>query len=114
MKFVNCKFLFWIGLWHNGYIIMCLTGTFGASTLEDRHLAVGDFDGKLEILDLAAADIPVYSVKAHDEIINTIDGVAGLNIGKGKCIVHYCRGSDWLIESDILFFILLIVNGEDL
>ncbi|XP_063596201.1 dynein axonemal assembly factor 10-like [Penaeus indicus] len=58
-------------------------GTFGASALEDRHLAVGDFEGKMEIVDLAAAETPVYSVKAHEEIINAIDGVAGLNIGKG-------------------------------
>lgn len=58
-------------------------GTFGASTLEDRHLAIGDFEGKLEILDLNSPNMPVYSVKAHKEIINAIDGVAGLNIGKG-------------------------------
>ncbi|KAK7082856.1 WD repeat-containing protein 92 [Halocaridina rubra] len=58
-------------------------GTFGASTLEDRHIAVGDFDGKMEIIDLKAPETPVYSVKAHSEIINCIDGVAGLDIGKG-------------------------------
>lgn len=32
---------------------------------------------------LEAPDIPVYSVKAHKEIINTIDGVGGLGIGEG-------------------------------
>ncbi|KAK4301710.1 hypothetical protein Pmani_026168 [Petrolisthes manimaculis] len=58
-------------------------GTFGGSSLEDRHLAVGDFDGKLEVIDLECPSHPVYSVQAHSQIINTIDGVAGLNIGKG-------------------------------
>ncbi|CAL4131827.1 unnamed protein product, partial [Meganyctiphanes norvegica] len=58
-------------------------GTFGASALENRHLAVGDFEGKLEIIDLNCHELPLYSVKAHNEIINTIDGVGGLNIGKG-------------------------------
>ncbi|XP_042238731.1 dynein axonemal assembly factor 10-like isoform X1 [Homarus americanus] len=58
-------------------------GTFGASTLEDRHLAIGDFEGKMEIIDLQSPQLPVYSVKAHNEIVNAIDGIAGLNIGKG-------------------------------
>lgn len=41
----------------------------------------------MEIIDLAAAETPVYSVKAHEEIINAIDGVAGLNIGKGNMML---------------------------
>lgn len=32
---------------------------------------------------LEAPEIPVYSVKGHKEIINTIDGVGGLGIGEG-------------------------------
>lgn len=32
---------------------------------------------------LEAADVPVYSVKAHKEIVNSIDGVGGLGIGEG-------------------------------
>jgi WD40 repeat protein len=59
-------------------------GTFGASSLEDRHLATGDFNGHLALWDLEnLAQGPVYSVKAHDQIINAIDGVAGLGIGRG-------------------------------
>ncbi|XP_064114718.1 dynein axonemal assembly factor 10-like [Macrobrachium nipponense] len=58
-------------------------GTFGASSLEDRHLAIGDFEGKLEIIDMKAPEMPLYSVKAHSEIINAIDAVGGLNVGKG-------------------------------
>ncbi|KAG0719956.1 WD repeat-containing protein 92 [Chionoecetes opilio] len=58
-------------------------GTFGASSLEDRHLCVGDFDGKMEITDLQSPSVPIYSVQAHSQIVNTIDGVGGLGVGKG-------------------------------
>lgn len=58
-------------------------GTFGATSLQQRYLATGDFAGNLHIWNLEAPDIPVYSVKAHKEIINTIDGVGGLGIGEG-------------------------------
>ena len=33
--------------------------------------------------DLERIEIPVYSVKGHNEIINTIDAVGGLGIGGG-------------------------------
>jgi len=59
-------------------------GTFGATTLEDRNLATGDFDGQLAIWDLERLDQgPIYSIKAHEQIINSIDGVGGLGIGQG-------------------------------
>jgi len=58
-------------------------GTFGASSLAERHLATGDFDGRLSIWDLDRTEMPVYSVKAHDVIVNSIDGCGGLNIGGG-------------------------------
>ncbi|XP_049592865.1 dynein axonemal assembly factor 10 [Syngnathus scovelli] len=58
-------------------------GTFGASSLRQRHLATGDFDGNLNIWNLEEPNIPVYSVKAHKEIVNCIDAVGGLNIGDG-------------------------------
>jgi hypothetical protein len=32
---------------------------------------------------LESIDLPVYSVNAHKEIINCIDGVGGLGIGEG-------------------------------
>lgn len=32
---------------------------------------------------LEAPETPVYSVKGHKEIINSIDGVGGLGIGEG-------------------------------
>ncbi|RXG58827.1 WD repeat-containing protein 92 [Armadillidium vulgare] len=57
-------------------------GTFGATVFEERHIAIGDFDGNLEIYDFNFTNSPIYSVQAHSEIINAIDGVGGLNIGK--------------------------------
>ncbi|XP_067874987.1 dynein axonemal assembly factor 10-like isoform X2 [Heterodontus francisci] len=58
-------------------------GTFGATSLQQRHLATGDFDGNLHIWNLEGSEAPLYSVKAHREIINCIDGVGGLGIGQG-------------------------------
>jgi WD repeat-containing protein 92 len=36
-------------------------GTFGASSIEERHLATGDHVGKLTIYDLDRIDTPVFS-----------------------------------------------------
>lgn len=58
-------------------------GTFGATSLQQRYLATGDFGGNLHIWNLEAPEMPVYSVKGHKEIINAIDGVGGLGIGEG-------------------------------
>ncbi|XP_006881103.1 PREDICTED: WD repeat-containing protein 92 [Elephantulus edwardii] len=58
-------------------------GTFGAASLQQRYLATGDFGGNLHVWNLEAPEIPVYSVKGHREIINTVDGVGGLGIGEG-------------------------------
>ncbi|XP_033734571.1 WD repeat-containing protein 92-like [Pecten maximus] len=58
-------------------------GTFGASKLQERYLATGDFDGKMHIWNLEKPELPIYSVKGHKEIINAIDGVGGLGIGEG-------------------------------
>merc|ERR1719510_1619806 len=59
-------------------------GTFGATSFEDRYLATGDFVGHLALWDLEyLSQGPIFSVKGHDQIINSIDGVAGLGIGRG-------------------------------
>ncbi len=58
-------------------------GTFGATTLQERHLATGDFDGNLAVWDLESLDKPVWSVSAHKNVINAIDGVGGIGIGAG-------------------------------
>ncbi|KAL1140366.1 hypothetical protein AAG570_000298 [Ranatra chinensis] len=58
-------------------------GTFGASSLRQRQLATGNFQGQLEIWDIENMYTPVYSVDAHTEIINCIDGIAGQSLGCG-------------------------------
>lgn len=49
---------------------------------QTRHLATGDFNGKLAVWDLEKMQT-VYSTSAHTQIINAIDGVGGLGIGEG-------------------------------
>jgi WD40 repeat protein len=58
-------------------------GTFGASSLDNRAIATGDFDGNVQVWDLERMDVPTFSVKGHDKIINCIDGCGGLSIGNG-------------------------------
>ena len=58
-------------------------GTFGASSLENRSIATGDFKGQLQIFDLQRLETPVFSVKAHESIINCMDGCGGLDVGNG-------------------------------
>lgn len=76
-------------------------GTFGASSHEERSIAVGDFKGSLSVYPLARMNDSVdgryteytarrdaekasWSVaKAHDAGINCIDGIGGLNVGYG-------------------------------
>ncbi|KAL0276141.1 UNVERIFIED_CONTAM: hypothetical protein PYX00_003776 [Menopon gallinae] len=58
-------------------------GTFGASSLRERHFATGDFEGRLQVWDLEDLTIPVYSAQGHTDIINGIDGVGGMSIGSG-------------------------------
>ncbi|EDW55937.1 WD repeat-containing protein 92 [Drosophila sechellia] len=58
-------------------------GTFGAASLRNRHMAIGDFEGRLQVLDMEQPDLPVYNVKAHNGIINTIDAIGGTQIDCG-------------------------------
>ena len=46
------------------------------------QLAIGGFKGKLNVIDLETGK-SVYSYQGHKSIINSIDGIGGLNIGKG-------------------------------
>lgn len=64
--------------------------TFGASTLEERHLATGDFCGHLQIWDLENLASPVSAVSAHREIINCVTGV-GLKGGASPLIATGSR-----------------------
>mmetsp|Transcript_30634 Transcript_30634/g.65634 ORF Transcript_30634/g.65634 Transcript_30634/m.65634 type:complete len:432 (+) Transcript_30634:2216-3511(+) len=69
--------------------------TFGASRIEYQHLAMGEYDGKLTIIDLERCCKPasddgkenifdsnqqrgeIFSVRAHNGIVNAIDGIGG-------------------------------------
>jgi WD40 repeat protein len=57
-------------------------GTFGASTLASRQFITGDFDGKLQAWDLER-NLSVMSIKAHDQIINALDGCGGVGVNSG-------------------------------
>ncbi|KAI7906335.1 WD40-repeat-containing domain protein [Cokeromyces recurvatus] len=46
----------------------------GTITGQNRHLATGDFDGQLQVWDTQRFDIPLVTFKAHESIINSIDG----------------------------------------
>lgn len=58
-------------------------GTFGASSLEQRYIATGDYGGKLAIYDLERIGRPIFEQQAHVSIINAIDGCGGIEIGYG-------------------------------
>ncbi|KAA0176848.1 hypothetical protein FNF27_01670 [Cafeteria roenbergensis] len=65
--------------------------TFGASLVEDRHLATGDYNGGLSVWDLNRTDAPVFAApKAHSQIINCVDGCGGLGIGGGAPEIATC------------------------
>lgn len=55
-------------------------GSFGASTLRKPQLAVGDFDGMMNILDFERPSQPIFSVEAHKGIINSIDAIGGTSL----------------------------------
>ncbi len=68
--------------------------TFGASRLEERTVAVGDYGGVLSIFDLDRCSdnsagknkesvAEVFSVQAHESIINCMDGIGGASVGHG-------------------------------
>lgn len=53
-------------------------GTFDASSIEERKLVTGDFDGNLMTWDLENLKSPLSKIGAHSEIINCIDGLGGI------------------------------------
>ncbi|XP_037070481.1 WD repeat-containing protein 92-like [Pollicipes pollicipes] len=58
-------------------------GTFAGSSLADRHLATGDHEGSLQTWDLEHLSKPVYSVRAHQKMVNALDGVGGAGRQQG-------------------------------
>eukprot|EP00026_Physarum_polycephalum_P008488 Phypoly_transcript_08576.p1 GENE.Phypoly_transcript_08576~~Phypoly_transcript_08576.p1 ORF type:complete len:354 (+),score=44.01 Phypoly_transcript_08576:43-1104(+) len=63
--------------------------SFAASSKEERHLATGDFNGKLGIWDLEKGTCTTER-DAHTEIINTVDGCGGI---RGVGAVEIATGS---------------------
>lgn len=72
--------------------------TFGASRVEDRHVATGDYSGGLCVFDLelcnndskgqkkneeSSTTKPIFSVQAHTNMVNAVDGIGGTSIGCG-------------------------------
>lgn len=56
--------------------------SFGASPFGGQQVAIGDFNGELRIHDLEKNKVN-FRVKAHREIVNSVDGIGGLDIGYG-------------------------------
>jgi hypothetical protein len=52
-------------------------GSLGASTAADRHLAAGDFGGRLQTFDLERPAQPVFLVQAHRGVVNALDAFGG-------------------------------------
>lgn len=57
--------------------------TFGASSLEQRAVATGDFEGNVCVQDLDRLHSPTWRVRGHETLVNCIDGCGGLGIGNG-------------------------------
>ncbi|KAJ3610930.1 hypothetical protein NHX12_023020 [Muraenolepis orangiensis] len=88
-------------------------GTFGATSLQQRHIATGDFGGNLNIWDLEAGEAPLYSIAtgSRDGTVKVWDPrqkdtpVANMEPGEGhafnaqdRCV---CAGYD---NGDIKLF----------
>ncbi|KAL3137434.1 Dynein axonemal assembly factor 10 [Trebouxia sp. C0010 RCD-2024] len=72
-------------------------GTFGASSMSERQLATGSFQGQLQMWDLEHTKEPVYTATAHASIINQIDGSGGQSNGFGPPEMVSC-GSDGCVR----------------
>ncbi|XP_059607500.1 dynein axonemal assembly factor 10 [Phlebotomus argentipes] len=57
--------------------------SFGASRIRNNHVAVGDFAGNLSVLDVERPESPLYAVKAHSSIINSLDAIGGAQVNCG-------------------------------
>lgn len=58
------------------------TGTFGACPIGDSKIAIGEMAGDLLIYDIEACKT-IYKVKAHEKMVNFVDGIGGQDIGYG-------------------------------
>ncbi|KAH7045755.1 WD40-repeat-containing domain protein [Linnemannia elongata] len=53
------------------------SGTFRASPRSSTlpHLLTGDFEGRVGLWDLSRAEVPVWMFRAHEDVVNCMDGV---------------------------------------
>ncbi|KAF9091592.1 hypothetical protein BGX29_010874 [Mortierella sp. GBA35] len=53
------------------------SGTFRASPRSSTipHLLTGDFEGRVGLWDLTRAEVPVWMFRAHEDVVNCMDGV---------------------------------------
>merc|ERR1711976_8367 len=57
-------------------------GNFGACPVGEAKIAIGEMSGDLIIYDIEAQK-RIYKVKAHDKMVNFVDGCGGQDIGYG-------------------------------
>ena len=75
--------------------------SFGASSFYKREIAVGDYDGYLNIYDLEKCQSS-FSVKAHSSIINNMDAIGGTgNIGPAEIITAGRDGNSYKVINRI-------------
>jgi len=67
------------------------SGCFGASSLTERAIALGDFSGNLSIMDLETCQ-ESYSVKAHEGIVYCVEGAGGTGYGAPEIITGGADG----------------------
>jgi hypothetical protein len=60
---------------------------FGAGSVSAPRLAVGTFDGKLQLWDLEQPKAPLLDVQAHASIVNAIDAYGG-QVSVAACNRH--------------------------
>lgn len=65
-------------------------GTFGTSSIVDRKLATGNFDGELQIWDMEKPSNSIFNVQAHASIVNAMDGCGGAAKGYGPPEIVTC------------------------
>jgi len=58
------------------------SGTFGACPIGESKIAIAEMSGELVIYDIEAQKI-CYKVKAHEKMVNFVDGIGGQDIGYG-------------------------------
>lgn len=49
------------------------------ATVRNTSICLGNFHGNLQVFDIEKFDFPIYDVKAHDGIVNCLDGIGSGN-----------------------------------